>query len=229
LLKILHIKSECPNLTKAKGKSYRKPKGGWPKARRAYIAWDDEEEDSSSNDSDNEEIANLCLMAHIRKHKQHEVSDSDNQPSYDELQNAFNEMYGEALDTFRKLSRQKKMNAKLEEEIAKLKNDNMKITSAFESLKEEHALILNELNKSSKETMSINQDKECETCPTLQIQIKSLKLQLEEASNIPMEFAILPSKIRLDSKKSNKKKKFYKRRNNKNWKSKATILSCEIR
>jgi Skp family chaperone for outer membrane proteins len=44
----------------------------------------------------------------------------------------------------------KKINAKLEGEISKFNNDILKIKSAFESLKEEHALLLNELNNSSK-------------------------------------------------------------------------------
>jgi hypothetical protein len=85
-----HIKSYCPNVSKVKGKSHHKSKGGKPKGRRIYITWDEGEESSSSSDSDNEEISNLCLMAHAKKSKYYEVSDSDsdseNLPFYDELQ-----------------------------------------------------------------------------------------------------------------------------------------------
>jgi hypothetical protein len=44
--------------------------------------------------------------------------------------------------------------------------------------------------------MTIDKDKECETCFTLHNEISSLKLQLEEASKSPKEFAIQLCKIR---------------------------------
>jgi seryl-tRNA synthetase len=120
----------------------------------------------------------------------------------------------------------KKINAKLQGEISKFNNDILKIKSAFESLKEEHALLLNELNNSSKEIVTKNYGKECETCLTLQNEISSLKLQLEETSKSPKEFDIIPCKVRHHSKKSNKKKTFFKKENGKNRKSKSICHYC---
>jgi hypothetical protein len=66
-------------------------------------------------------------LGHTHKCNHYEVSDFDSDSeklfSCDELQNAFNEMYGETLETFIKLSKQKKINAKLEREISQLNND----------------------------------------------------------------------------------------------------------
>ncbi|MED6116379.1 hypothetical protein PIB30_099779 [Stylosanthes scabra] len=55
-----HIKPNCPNLQKGeKDKKMKKKK------QKAYMSW--ENEDDSSTDSDEEEVANLCLMANIEK------------------------------------------------------------------------------------------------------------------------------------------------------------------
>ncbi|XP_068486415.1 uncharacterized protein [Phaseolus vulgaris] len=51
-----HIKADCPNKSKEKKPSYKKKKG---KTKRAYIAWDENEVSSSSE----EERANICLIA----------------------------------------------------------------------------------------------------------------------------------------------------------------------
>ncbi|MED6117362.1 hypothetical protein PIB30_109322, partial [Stylosanthes scabra] len=54
-----HIKPNCPKLQKdEKEKKFKKK-------QRAYMSW--ENEDDSSSDSDNEEEANLCLMANVEK------------------------------------------------------------------------------------------------------------------------------------------------------------------
>ncbi|MED6210141.1 hypothetical protein PIB30_061380, partial [Stylosanthes scabra] len=54
-----HIKPNCPKLQKGeKDKKFKKK-------QKAYISW--ENEDDSSTDSDNEEIANICLMANEEK------------------------------------------------------------------------------------------------------------------------------------------------------------------
>src|SRR3954470_2341235 len=63
-----HYKPDCPYLKKEKEKNQSK---GHNKSKRAYIAW---ESDSSSESSsgDEEEVANLCLMAHQHKKKKAE-------------------------------------------------------------------------------------------------------------------------------------------------------------
>ena len=51
-----HIKTDCPNKSKEKKTSYKEKKGN---TKRAYIAWDENEVSSSSED----EKANICLVA----------------------------------------------------------------------------------------------------------------------------------------------------------------------
>ena len=66
------------------------------KGRKAYIAWEDNDMDSSDESEDKE--ANLCLMADLEDDDlldEDLVNDSQN-PSYDELQDAFNELHKEA-------------------------------------------------------------------------------------------------------------------------------------
>lgn len=83
-----HVKSKCPTLEK-KNKFKRKE---YKRSKKAYVAWDDNEISSSSN----EYHANKVLMtSHHLSDKEHEVSDYeiDDSPSYDELQNAFHELH----------------------------------------------------------------------------------------------------------------------------------------
>ncbi|MED6154065.1 hypothetical protein PIB30_108341, partial [Stylosanthes scabra] len=54
-----HIKPNCPKLEK--GEKDKKLK----KKQKAYISW--ENEDDSLTDSDDEEVANICLMANEEK------------------------------------------------------------------------------------------------------------------------------------------------------------------
>jgi len=56
-----HIKAECPSIvSKEKGADKKYEKKG--KARRAYIAWQDNDDLSSSSSSKNIKEVNLCLM-----------------------------------------------------------------------------------------------------------------------------------------------------------------------
>ncbi|MED6226158.1 hypothetical protein PIB30_100709 [Stylosanthes scabra] len=54
-----HIKTNCPKLQKRE--KYKKLK----KKQKAYMSW--ENEDDSSTDSDNDKVANICLMANDEK------------------------------------------------------------------------------------------------------------------------------------------------------------------
>ncbi|MED6188277.1 hypothetical protein PIB30_084407 [Stylosanthes scabra] len=54
-----HIKPNCPKLQK--GEKYKKLK----KKQKAYMSW--ENEDDSSTDSDDDEVANICLTANDEK------------------------------------------------------------------------------------------------------------------------------------------------------------------
>ena len=54
-----HLKSECPELIKTRGKSKSSDKS---KGRRAYIAWEDEDTSSTRSDSENDDVDDLCFM-----------------------------------------------------------------------------------------------------------------------------------------------------------------------
>jgi len=85
-----HIKSECPTLLKKNKFNINKDK----RQQKLYVAWDDNET-SSFSESEDDEYANLTLMASHHSDDEQEVSDSELnfKPSYEELQNAFNELY----------------------------------------------------------------------------------------------------------------------------------------
>ncbi|MED6116488.1 hypothetical protein PIB30_100801 [Stylosanthes scabra] len=88
------------------------------KKQKAYISW--ENEDDSSTDSDDEEVANICLMANEEKVSDLELCEDDLQETYDNL-----------LEEFIKISQDftttKKLNAKLQKENDVLKNENTKL------------------------------------------------------------------------------------------------------
>jgi len=101
-------------------------------------------------------------------------------------------MHVESLNAFEKLIAQKKTILKLESEISKLKE-------AFESLREDHALIVNEKIVSptieSPKTKSPKYDNwmdfaSCEICQSLHEEINSLNKKLERVSKGTMTFSM---------------------------------------
>ena len=101
-------------------------------------------------------------------------------------------MHAESLNAFEKLITQKKTILKLESEISKLKE-------AFKSLRDEHALLVNEKIVSptieSPKTKSPKYDNwmdfaSCEICPSLHEEINSLNKKLERVSMGTMTFAM---------------------------------------
>ena len=71
--------------------------------------------------------------------------DSDNDYSYSELSNAFNDMYVDSIKAFKKISLQKEMILKLEEEINHLNCDLESLKEAYTSLMNEHCNVLDAL------------------------------------------------------------------------------------
>ena len=145
--KIGHLRSECPNLIKSKGKASSSDKS---KGKRAYIAWEDNEVSSTISDSENDEISQLCFMG--QRKKSIEVSDRNSKfnPSYDELQNVLVEMHGDAMNAFKTIGAQKRIILKLEAEIEKIRK-------YFENLEKEHAYLKKELFATSpKESPTID-------------------------------------------------------------------------
>ncbi|RYR10126.1 hypothetical protein Ahy_B05g078596 [Arachis hypogaea] len=105
-----HIKPNCPKLQKEdKNKKFKKKE-------KAYISWENEDE----SDSDDDEVANLCLMASEEK-----VSD-DNSTSFN-----LQDEYDALLEVYTKLTQDysllKKKNMDLLKQNEMLKNENINI------------------------------------------------------------------------------------------------------
>jgi len=136
-------------------------------------------------------------MGQMKKAKNEVISsDSDSysnfKPTYKDLQDSIKEMHAESLNAFEKLMPQKKTILKLETEISKLQE-------TFESLRDEHALLVNEKIVSptieSPKTKSPMYDNwmdfaSCEICPSLHEETNSLTKKLERVSKGTMTFAM---------------------------------------
>src|ERR1043165_7750353 len=110
-----HYKPDCPLLKRDKGKDkfQRIPN----KARRAYIAWkSDSEESNKSVSSNEEETIKFCLMAHQGKKKKvkHSKYDHSDKMSHLELQKAFEALHHEDREAFKRLASNKKIFSYLE-------------------------------------------------------------------------------------------------------------------
>lgn len=162
-----HIKTDCPDLKKSK-KTEKKEK----KPRRAYLAWEDNDSTASSSSSDIEEQVNLCLMADDSSNKVKYFSDCESfsdsssdsttssQPSYENLQNAFQELLEESI----KLGKENSL-LKSEKEALALKNTELKQELEFLEIQYE---CLDNLAKI---------DTTCNNCSKLQIECDKFKGQ----------------------------------------------------
>ena len=122
-----HMKSKCPNNEiKEKGDFKWEKKG---KAKKAYIAWDDNDVSSSSS-SDDEEV-NLCLLALVTS-SMHSTSTSKG-TTYDQLLNAFYETHDEAKRLALSLNRLKRLNSWLENKVKNIKEDLSKTKEDLEN------------------------------------------------------------------------------------------------
>ena len=116
-----HIKADCPNKRKEKKPSYKDKKG---KTKRAYIAWDENEVSSSSED----EKANIFLIAEEEDDEScssSEVSScaSLNEQNYSELLEAFQETHDEANRLVLSNNRLKELNSWLEKRVKSLEDE----------------------------------------------------------------------------------------------------------
>jgi len=57
-----HVIIGCPNVNKEKEKVDERKKEKKGKERRAYIAWEDNDDSTSTSSQEGSEEANLCLM-----------------------------------------------------------------------------------------------------------------------------------------------------------------------
>jgi len=175
------------------------------------------------NDTENDEIANLCFMGHMGHTKKNTseitYSDSDSgfKPSYKELQEDIEEMHCEALNSINKIISQKKNILKLENELAHLK-------STFENLKQEHASLVNEklinpcLDSPKKSSPKYDPNwmnfASCETSLSLYKEIEILTHKLEYVSKEEMKFVMKSKENRKPFKRPYKKYAFVNKNDN---------------
>ncbi|KAF1858779.1 hypothetical protein Lal_00044284 [Lupinus albus] len=110
---------------------------------------------SSSSDSDNEENAQIALMAsHQSEDELDEVSNSFELHSYDELQEAFNELHDEFLKLSKICSKQKKTIVELESKV----NSQNKLTSCNKCVEKESKIheLTNEINTLNRSTKNLD-------------------------------------------------------------------------
>ena len=220
--KIGHYKNECPELAKERGRfgANRSSKG-----RRAYIVWEEDKVTSNISDTENKDEDDRCFMGQTKKAKNEVIfsdsdSDSDSysdfKPTYKDLQDSIEEMHAESLNAFEKLIAQKKTILKLESKISKLKE-------AFESLRDEHALLVNEKIVSptieSPKTKSPKYDNwmdfaSCKTYPSLHEEINSLNKKLERVSKGTMTCAMNSKDERVPFKRPYTKYSYVRKNNN---------------
>ncbi|KAF1891568.1 hypothetical protein Lal_00015168, partial [Lupinus albus] len=110
---------------------------------------------SSSSDSDNEENAQIALMAsHQSEDELDEVSNSFELHSYDELQEAYNELHDEFLKLSKICSKQKKTIVELESKV----NSENKLTSCNKCIEKESKIheLTNEINTLNRSTKNLD-------------------------------------------------------------------------
>jgi len=144
------------------------------KEKKAYITWEDNDMDSSS-DSENE-IINLGLMAKDYESREEVMSSNyDLSISFDELQDAFNDLRKESIKLAKLVSYSKKTISSSEKEILKL---NMEL----ENLKSEVKILkLADKNQSSTKCLIQENNKpfhSCECCDKFKEEIEDLKIAL---------------------------------------------------
>jgi len=98
---------------------------------------------------ENEECANLTLMASHHSDDEEEVSDSEltYKPSYEELQNAFNELYEECINLSKTCAKQKKQIVSLERKVFDAHVELEKVKGSSCNKCKEHETKIIELNQ----------------------------------------------------------------------------------
>src|ERR1044072_401389 len=148
-----HIKVDCPQLQKKNSFNTFKSKKD-KKPRRAYIAWEDNELSSTSSSDNEDQVANLSLMA--THNSDNEVSDDNSttsKPSYDELQNAFGELHEECVRLARLVAQQK---------------------SCITFLEHRNKIVVNELDQYKLKFDLYCDCMKCDKCPILESKVDEL-------------------------------------------------------
>ena len=123
-----HIKADCPNNEIKEKRDFKKEKNG--KAKKAYVAWDDNDVSSSSS-SDDEEV-NLYFLASVTSNMS--STSSSKGTTYYQLLDAFNETHDEANRLELPLNQLKGLNNWLENRVKFLEEELSKTKEDFENL-----------------------------------------------------------------------------------------------
>ncbi|GAV82010.1 zf-CCHC domain-containing protein [Cephalotus follicularis] len=177
-----HFKNECPNLKKKERFNKEQfKKNEHSKKKKAMVAtWDDSDPSSSEEEECDEEVVNLALMA-LEEDTSEGESEKEVNFTFDELQNAYENLFNEYENVCLKNKSLKKNAISMSEELEILKSENSKHINEIESLKSKNSVYMNEidiLNVSSK--LSIDSMEENEK---LKIEIDALKKSFSTFSN----------------------------------------------
>ncbi|GAV74453.1 UBN2 domain-containing protein [Cephalotus follicularis] len=174
-----HFKNEFPNLKKKE--KFNKEQS---KKMKAFVAtWDDSDPSSSEEESD-EEVANIAFMA-IEEEDEDEVNFT-----FDELQNAYENLFNEYKNVCIKNKFLKKDVCSMSKELENPKNENSYYINDIESLKSKNCYYMNEiyvLNVSSKLSICFKEEYE-----KLKLEIDALKKTFSKFSNSSDKFDNLP-------------------------------------
>uniref|UniRef100_A0A151UI68 Uncharacterized protein n=1 Tax=Cajanus cajan TaxID=3821 RepID=A0A151UI68_CAJCA len=163
------MKAECPNLLKKQQEEKKSKRNG--KGKRAYIAWEDNDSNTTSDESEYEEN-NLCLMAVTDQDTIVSDSDLESNPDFDQLQEAFIQIHKEAV----KLDA---LNSKLKNKLKWYENALIKAEQELEDLKHEHENLQTIFNFSEAHCEASSSSKDvCENCKTFEKENSDLKSTL---------------------------------------------------
>ncbi|VFQ66065.1 unnamed protein product [Cuscuta campestris] len=134
------------------------------KKHRAYISWGGDSSDESSEGEENEST-NLCLMTHEEPPEEVCTTSKDSY-TFDDVQEAFNELYDEYVNASKINKDLKKQLTSMEKEVDKLSKDN-------EKLKEENIFF-------GKRSADKPESPKCCSCTSLKQQVAKLEGTLKK-------------------------------------------------
>ncbi|GAV84311.1 zf-CCHC domain-containing protein/UBN2 domain-containing protein [Cephalotus follicularis] len=171
-----HFKNECPNIKK-KEKFIKEHS----KKKNAMVAtWDDSDLSSSEESGSDEKVVNFALMA-LEEDTSEDESENEVNFTFDELQNAYENLFNEYENVCLKNKSLKKNAISMSRELETLKNENSKYINEIDSLQSKNSFYVNEidiLNVSSKLSNDFMEENE-----KLKIEIDALKKTFSTFSN----------------------------------------------
>ena len=191
--KIGHVKTDCPLAKKEDKRNEKKKDKKFQKNRRkAYIAWEDNDSstirESTSEDNEEEEEANLCLMVNSNDEATSNVSSMNSLDEYDELHSAYQDLYV----NFNYLV---KKHGSLKQKFQELEN----ILSHLEKENDDLRKDVNKYNLISKNKEVF---KPCENCSHLENEIFKLRKIINKFSNSSKNIDSILSSQRVNSSKA---------------------------